>query len=261
VLAHAPTGPLQRTHLMPRHTVSLFLTRDAAADARGSYGARPHGFGRFGAVVVTPAAMPLHVRLSGAPPRRLLSCSFSPALFDRWDGLAERWSAARLQACLDVRDRLVEDALRRMADEALAPGLASLALVQGLGLAVAAQLSRCLDGRAPPVLKGGLAPWQLRRIQDRAADGPAPGITDLAALCGISARHLMRAFKAGTGETVAAYVERVRAARAQALLRDGEQPVAEIAREMGFASASGFAAAFRRVTGETPRAFRRRSRT
>ena len=44
---------------------------------------------------------------------------------------------------------------------------------------------------------GGLAPWQLRRIPSHVEGkiGAPPAIADLAALCGISPRHLSRLFR------------------------------------------------------------------
>ena len=151
-----------------------------------------------------------------------------------------------------------------MAREAEAPGFASDLLVEGLGLTVMAEITRYLRHARDrlPTLRGGLAPWQLRRIADAVESLPdrPPAISELAGLCGISPRHLMRAFKHSTGQTITEYAETARLRHAVRLLSDTDMPISDIARQAGFAAPSGFSHAFRRAVGEPPSAFRRRQR-
>jgi AraC family transcriptional regulator len=102
----------------------------------------------------------------------------------------------------------------------------------------------------------------MRRIADAVEDQPErpPSLSDLAVLCGVSPRHLMRAFKQGTGQTIMDYVEAARLRLALRLLSDTDLPLGEVARQVGFAAPSGFSHAFRRAVGEPPSAFRRRQR-
>jgi AraC family transcriptional regulator len=262
LLTHPATGPLQRTHCTPEHSVSLFLS-PGAIGARGWYGVGPGAarLQQLGALVVVPADIPMHVSLPEAPPRTLFCCRFDGDQFRRLTGFEAQWESRALRACTDVRDNGIEALLRRLAEEIAAPGFASETLVSGLGLTFMAEIARYLrraqDRSAP---RGGLAPWQLRRVQECIADGAgaAPTIEALAALCGIGGRHLMRAFKQSTGQTVMGYVQQVRVERAKALLAEGALPLREVARELGFSHYSGFAAAFRQAAGTTPRAFRQR---
>jgi AraC-like DNA-binding protein len=69
---------------------------------------------------------------------------------------------------------------------------------------------------------------------------------------------LRRAFEAQAGMPWRQYVLQARLLRAMALLSEPGPTVLAIAAEAGFASLSGFTRAFRRLTGETPMAYRQR---
>jgi len=265
LMTHGATGPLSRTHRMADHTISLFLTQDYG-EAVGRYdaGGRPMRFARFGPLSITPADIPLSVRSPGAPPRRLISCRIDRERFRCATGLGGDWDDAELAACLDVRGEPIKTGLRRLAREAEAPGFASDLLVEGLGLTVMAEIARYLRHarQRSPAIRGGLAPWQLRRITDavESLHDTQPSLSKLAGLCGIGNRHLMRAFKHSTGRTIMDFVEEARLRRAVRLLSETDLPLGDIARRLGFSAPSGFSHAFRRVTGEPPSAFRRRKR-
>ena len=264
LMTHGATGPLMRTHLMPDHTISLFLTQDYGAPIGRYDTGRPMRLARFGPLSMTPADIPVSVRSPGAPPRRLISCRIDRERFRQTTGLGGEWDDAELAACMDVRGEPIRTGLKRLASEAEMPGFASTLLVEGLGLTVMAEIARYLQHARGPsqAIRGGLSPWQLRRIADAVESLPdaPPRLTELASLCGISTRHLMRAFRHSTGQTVTAYAEAVRLRHAARLLSETELPLADIARRLGFAAPSGFSHAFRRAVGETPSAFRQRQR-
>jgi AraC-like DNA-binding protein len=96
---------------------------------------------------------------------------------------------------------------------------------------------------------------QLRRYIDRHLAG---GLTvrRLARLARLSPYHFIRAFRAATGLTPHQYVRRRRLERAMDLLVTTPRPVTEICDAVGFRSLGSFSSLFRRVTGETPRAYR-----
>jgi AraC-like DNA-binding protein len=75
---------------------------------------------------------------------------------------------------------------------------------------------------------------------------------------GVSARTLRRRFPAATGMTWSRYVVQSRLLRAMALLAEPGPTVLDVATAVGFESVSAFTRAFRRATGETPTAYRRR---
>jgi AraC family transcriptional regulator len=73
----------------------------------------------------------------------------------------------------------------------------------------------------------------------------------------MSVRQLTRAFRASRGCSIGRYVAHSQIDHAKRLLAT-EQTVKAVAHSLGFSSSSRFAFAFRRATGETPRAFRER---
>ncbi len=75
-----------------------------------------------------------------------------------------------------------------------------------------------------------------------------------------SRRQLQRVFAEIGGTTFRDYLTRVRLARAAELLRADSRPVPQIARAVGFRSASAFSVAFRRHHGVSPGSIRGASR-
>lgn len=112
----------------------------------------------------------------------------------------------------------------------------------------------------PP--SGGLSPTALRRAMERLRSDSDMDIS-LAALAsdaGISRFHFCRAFKESTGLSPHTWLRQRRLERAKEMLRDPSMPIVFIAAELGYGSQTAFAAAFRRLTGETPTDWRRRAR-
>jgi AraC family transcriptional regulator len=82
------------------------------------------------------------------------------------------------------------------------------------------------------------------------------GLTELADIAGLTRFHFLRAFKQATCETPYQYILRCRIERAMELLRDPRMSISAIALAVGFRKSTRFAAAFRRITGNTPSSFR-----
>jgi len=76
-------------------------------------------------------------------------------------------------------------------------------------------------------------------------------LADLGAAVGLSRFHLLRQFKAATGQTPWQYQTQLRIELARAQLRAGEA-VARVAQTCGFVDQSHFTRIFRRVAGVTP---------
>lgn len=172
---------------------------------------------------------------------------------------------AFLRSMLAIRNETLRALMRMIQRElvqrdlAPAEGQSERALAALLDLVVI-ELGRLFAHDTAPATSGRLAAWQFRKIRERLAlPGPTPSVAELAALCGISARHLHRQFVALTGKTVADYVEAARIEEAKRLLGHGNRPVKAIAQACGFAHANSFARAFRRSTGLSPLAWRQQS--
>jgi transcriptional regulator GlxA family with amidase domain len=106
--------------------------------------------------------------------------------------------------------------------------------------------------------RGGLAPWQLRRVL--AVMGNLAGdhaIADLARQCGVSVGHFSRAFKQSAGVPPHQWLLEQRVRRAQHLLALSPVPIADIAQQCGFADQSHLTRVFERITGTTPGRWRR----
>lgn len=100
---------------------------------------------------------------------------------------------------------------------------------------------------------GVLAAIEL--MESHVADPLGP--VQLASLTGISARQLQRLFPLETGQPMMRFYRALRLERAEALLRQGRLPVAEIAEATGFADLSAFTRSFRQHFGQPPAARRR----
>jgi AraC family transcriptional regulator len=109
---------------------------------------------------------------------------------------------------------------------------------------------------------GGLSPKVLLRAIERLrSDSDADVSLDaLASDAGLSRFHFCRAFHESTGLSPHAWLRQHRLKQAMNMLRDTDASIALVAAELGYASQTAFAAAFRRLTGETPSDWRRGER-
>jgi AraC family transcriptional regulator len=109
---------------------------------------------------------------------------------------------------------------------------------------------------------GGLSPKVLGRAIERLrSDSDADvSLAALASEAGLSRFHFCRAFKESTGLSPHAWLRQHRLEQAMNMLRDSDASVVSVAAALGYASQTAFAAAFRKLTGETPSDWRRRIR-
>jgi AraC family transcriptional regulator len=109
---------------------------------------------------------------------------------------------------------------------------------------------------------GGLAPKVLLRSIERLRSESDADVSlgALAAEAGLSRFHFCRAFKESTGLSPHAWLRQHRLEQAMQMLRETDASVVTIAAALGYASQTAFAAAFKRLTGDTPTDWRRRAR-
>jgi AraC family transcriptional regulator len=112
-----------------------------------------------------------------------------------------------------------------------------------------------------PVM-GGLSPKVLcRTIERLRSDSDADvSLAALAADAGLSRFHFCRAFKESTGLSPHAWLRQHRLEQAMNMLRDTDVSVVSVAATLGYSSQTAFAAAFRKLTGESPSDWRRHMR-
>ncbi len=82
-------------------------------------------------------------------------------------------------------------------------------------------------------------------------------LEQMAAEASFSAFHFHRMFQSATGETPAAFVERLRLERAALMLLAREEPITELAMDVGFQRPETFARRFRAHFGVSARDYRR----
>lgn len=83
-------------------------------------------------------------------------------------------------------------------------------------------------------------------------------VEQVAAFVGLSRSQLFRAFKTASGVSPSAAIAHARAAMAKGMLKQSDLSVTQIAQSCGYASAAHFCTAFRRDSGLSPSAYRRK---
>jgi AraC family transcriptional regulator len=134
---------------------------------------------------------------------------------------------------------------------------------ESIATALCVELLRLGDARNQPVARGGLAPWQIRRVTEymEAHLGDAIQLNDFAQLVGMSRSHFSQAFRRTTGMPPHRWHLNARISRAQELLLDAALSLADIALQTGFADQSHFTKSFQRQVGTSPGAWRRTRRS
>lgn len=179
--------------------------------------------------------------------------------------LALEWQGWPAHAVLPVHARAgVGRWLRQLADECehyddsdlsvlLVRSMLSCLLLQ----AARARASGSATAAAPapgdnPALMRMLLGAIAARLRER------PTVRSLAAELGYSASTLDRACRASEGRSAKAVIDRRVALEAQRLLVHSRDAAAQIGLSLGFSEPTNFLKFFKRVTGSTPEAFRRR---
>lgn len=129
-------------------------------------------------------------------------------------------------------------------------------------LSRAPELARVLRGAARDALERlpeeDLLIARLSALAREALPRGRPRVEELARRLGLGARSLQRRL-GERGLTYSAFLEQTLRQRAEDQLRSTTRSIADIALELGFEDASAFARAFKRWTGESPSAWRKRS--
>jgi AraC family transcriptional regulator len=218
----------------------------------------PDRFEPIGEVFLLPAHQPVHAK-SECRHQHSVVCEFEPEQVSTWlDGEFE-WTDARLKASLNITNPTIRTLLFRLGEEVRNPGFASGVMIDSVANQIVVEFARYCLGIEQTRVAGGLAPRKLRLIDERLAEvGPAPSLSELAALCGMSVRHLTRSFRASRCRSIGNYIVECQTNHAKRLLASGAS-VKTVAYTLGFNSPSNFSIAFRRATGESPREYQQRA--
>jgi AraC-like DNA-binding protein len=170
---------------------------------------------------------------------------------------------SELRSAMMIERLLAHEVLKALAEEITVPGIHGRLYAETLVLTALIDLIRHTGAprRVAPI-KGGLAPWQLRRIEaminDRLADDIS--LAQLASAVDLSKSHFARAFRSSTGVPPHQYQLSARIERAKHLLRRGDLPLTAIGLACGFNTQSQFIRAFHRSVGVSPGVWQRLQR-
>lgn len=185
-----------------------------------------------------------------------MRCMLEAGLVESFLNAAPMWDWGRvpLHEAMHLCGGQIEWLLRRMYREIREPDFATVPVVETLAKQLAVEILRkfhphCADQSR---FVGGLSARHKRLIRERLhSPEPLPGREELAHLCDMTVRHLSRAFRTETGQTLGRYIDSVMVGRAKTLLMAGV-PVRDVAASIGYANSSSFTSAFRRATGLLP---------
>lgn len=216
----------------------------------------PNRFERMGHFFLIPPEVDVIVRSDGAEPLTAISFELDAA---RVYGLMESLPSLNdlhLVSSLDLKASNLRNLLIRAAEEIRHPGFASSLLLESIGVQMAIELVRYGHELGESHGGGRLAPWQLRRIDERLAQtGKPPSLSELAELCRISVRQLARSFRSSRNCSIGAFVANSRIEHAKRLLAS-DHNINDVALVLGFSDSSNFCYAFKRETGLTPGQYR-----
>lgn len=258
------SGPFHRAHEVDRPSL-IYIPPPYREAALGCFGTPEshRSYMSFGPAIFVPAHVPVHIHSPGFGNRTLLVLRFDDQGLVDLLGEGGGDDPDMLIRCLDIRGRRILETVDRMSQEVDGYALGRDTILAGLGLVLAGEMARYLDGirNLPAGDRGALADWQMRQIAARLANEelPPPRVDDLAMICGLGRRHFMRAFKARTGLTVMEWVEHATFDRATRLLESGALPVKAISGMLGYSHPGSFTAAFTRRFGVSPREWRGRN--
>ncbi|MET0677314.1 MAG: AraC family transcriptional regulator [Bradyrhizobium sp.] len=219
------------------------------------------GTARSGVVTIIPAGSSARWDIPG--PVNVVQLYLPDRTLERVAGEAETAPAALLERT-GHPDPILSRLLVSASDAILGSAALDALFRHQLNDLVATRLLAAHTG-APAIIRpalGGLAPGALRRAIERLRSDHETDVSlgALALDAGLSRFHFCRAFKESTGLSPHAWLRQHRLEQAMQMLRDTDDSVVSIAAALGYASQTAFAAAFRKLTGETPGEWRRRMR-
>jgi len=259
VLASRWPRDLDFTFSAPRHLFAMYFSSISGVEGRYLEQDETH-FAPTGSIFFRPAGRRLNIRGPGRSPVRAVHCLLDQRRLDVLGAGGLQWSPQALQAALDIRAPNLRPHFLRLASEAASPGIAAPLVADAV---LVLMVSELLDYLSPAPRSGpgpgDVAARVLRRVRDRIYDGeaPPPTVTELADLCGLSERHLLRLFRRAQGVSLIDFVREARLERAMELLSATDLPLKAVAHRLGFSSHASFTAAFTREAGVAPTVFRR----
>lgn len=104
----------------------------------------------------------------------------------------------------------------------------------------------------------GLVAWRLKRVLSFMEEhyGEPVTLAEMARVAGLSRMHFAAQFRISTGAKPHEYLLRLRVERAQKLMIESDEPLAQVAFSVGFQTQAHFTTVFRRFASTTPHRWR-----
>ncbi len=208
-----------------------------------------------------PAHTPMEVAWEGE--QHAVIITFRPDFVDRIVHKQFKGDAPRLRPQAALSDALVQSLCTALCGKIRAKGQHLRACAEAIATLLVIHLLACFGagGTVQPSSAGGLTSAQQRLSLDYIGTHGRQefNVDELAAAAGLSRRHFQRAFKQSFGETPCRYAHNTVMAAAVELVLGTRKSITEIALDLGFGNFGNFSTAFKRHTGMSPEAFRRRN--
>ena len=253
--------------IVPRHVELILVVagNDNGLVRRTGVGLLQEAAPRTGAIWLSPAGVGKSIAVT-APIPKSLHIQLPTGLFEQLsdDFNLPNAPAYSIRHAAGIRDGVIDQVGLSILSELAAQTSAGRVFVEAAALTLAARLiqNHCDSTASRPrePLAQRLDDLRLGRVLDYIRDNISKKISlaDLAATAGYSPFHFTRMFTLAMGVAPARYVSETRLKKAMADLAHRTLPIAEIALNAQFSSQASFTRAFRRATGTTPAAFRRR---
>jgi AraC family transcriptional regulator len=188
---------------------------------------------------------------------RLLTLEFEKTFWDKVHIPGESGSRLDVPRFM-FADPLVAKLCRLIAQECVGPECCGRQYADNLISALAIALARAeTTGKA--LSRGGLAPWQLRRVQSHMLENLAGRVTlrQLAEIAQISLTHFSRAFKESVGCAPHQWMIEAKMDEAKKLLMVGAMSLTEVSLTLGFCDQAHFTRVFTKSISATPLAWQR----
>jgi AraC-like DNA-binding protein len=214
-------------------------------------------------IIFNPAKEYLFLRKKKSQAQcRMLLLAIPPTILGRVNG--RDLTDVRFSQQIGLDDPIICQALVAIQQEIESPGPNSSSYVDTLVMLSLNRLIRCASNLAAPLVrpkyaKGGLAHWRLKQALQLLEGDSAktPLLSEIAEAINLHPTSFCRAFKQSTGVPPHRYLLVHRTNQAKKMMGDRNRTLTQIALDCGFSSSSQFSAAFKRIVGVPPRAFRR----
>ncbi|MDM9628338.1 AraC family transcriptional regulator [Rhizobium sp. S152] len=172
------------------------------------------------------------------------------------------FSTLRDRNVLGHSDAIVRNLMECFVPAFEEPAVMSRLFLDHLTITLLSHLTTCYGEQAIEfrTVRGGLAPWQVRRVKDLLLANLKGdiGLDVLAKETGLSRAHLARSFKISTGRSPMMWLQHQRLEKAMRLLLVTGLTVQAIAEDCGFVDHSHFTKVFSRYVNATPGEWRRK---